>query len=86
MTDIGVKEFARIIGVHHADISCAVRDGIIAPIKRGASFGPGNTVLEKADAERIGAAVQCGIHWRDAAKMGARLEVKANGVFIRGGA
>lgn len=81
---IGCNEFARIIGASHSEVSRAAAAGLIRIIATtGRRRGPGSSTLDRQQAYRIAAAVECGIPWRVAAALDDRLEASGNGIRVR---
>jgi hypothetical protein len=81
---IGCKEFARIIGASSPEVSRATAAGLIRIVgTTGTRRGPGTNILDREQAHRIAAAVECGIPWRVAALLGERLETFRSGIRVR---
>jgi hypothetical protein len=77
---IGCKEFARIICASYPEVSRAASAGLLRVVgTRGNRRGPGVHIFDREEAHRIAAAVRCGIPWRVAAIVSARIKI------IRGG-
>lgn len=85
---IGTNEFAKMVGADYSDISKWAKRGAIRVHCRSQRRGPGNTLLYRGDAEKIAAAVACGIPWPTAARLIDSLEVNPDGsaLFWRRGA
>ena len=81
---IGCNEFARMIGADYPEVSRAATSGLITVIgTRENHNGRGAKVLDREQAARIAAAVNCGIPWRVAAIISDRIKIiKAGGVRI----
>lgn len=78
--EIGTNEFARIIGAPYPEVSRSAATGLLHVVRMGSRATGRTFVLRRSDAERIAAAVNCGIPWRVAATLSDRIEI-----LVRGG-
>lgn len=77
---IGCSEFARIVGASYPEVSRAATAGLITVVgKKSDGSGTRGNVLDREQAFRIAAAVQCGIPWRVAALISDRIQVIKRG-------